>query len=507
MKRSIGLTACLLLSTIHGKKDVQGKIKTQDPKTVRQHLYTPDSVFTEQLGTLLFNDGFPDKQTTEKLYDHLDFLHGIETFLNGIPAASLYAIREGLRSQGVDRNGKIIIFENLMDSNSLFLTANSGSIYTTTWLDLKDGPIVVESPPNTLGFVNDFFFRYVADLGNRGPDEGKGGKFLFLPPDYTGTVPKGYFTYQSPTYNNWLLWRGFTQKGDPKPGVESIKKHTKIYPLAQKNNPPKTVFINVSGNSFNTIHSNDFNFYHELNGVIQEEPSEAFEPQILGIFESIGIIKGKPFNPDRRMKRILEDAVKVGNATARAISFRPRDEKAYIYKDSKTWFNPFTQGYQFLTQSGARNIGARVMFHYPYTGISPAMEQKMIGLGSKYAVAAIDKNGNYFDGSKTYSITIPANVPAKKFWSFVVYDPQTRSMLKVPDRKFPAVNSSKDDIKANTDGSYTIWFSPQKPKGIAKGNWLKTVPNKGWFTIFRLYGPLEPWFDKTWKLGEFQVKN
>ena len=129
------------------------------------------------------------------------------------------------------RNGIIGIYEDLMDSKSIFLTANIDSIYTITWLDLKDGPMVVESPPNTLGMVNDFFFRYVIDLGNAGPDQGQGGKYLFLPPDYEGDVPEGYFVYRCPTFGNALFWRGFLVDGDPGPGVASIKEHTRIYPL------------------------------------------------------------------------------------------------------------------------------------------------------------------------------------------------------------------------------------------------------------------------------------
>ena len=174
----------------------KAKMATEIPATVMM----PDSVDT-RLGQLRFNDGFPDEGTVEKVYDNLDFQRGIQAFLSAMPAASLRAMREGIRRFGPD-NQTVIIFETLMDSRSLFLTANTESIYAVAWLNLKDGPVVVESPPNTLGLVDDFWFRYVADLGLAGPDKGKGGKFLFLPPDFTGTAPEGYHTFQSPTFAN-----------------------------------------------------------------------------------------------------------------------------------------------------------------------------------------------------------------------------------------------------------------------------------------------------------------
>jgi hypothetical protein len=147
--------------------------------------------FDTRLGVLKFKDGVPDDATVQTVYDNLDFQRGVQAFITALPAASLVAMRNGIRSFGPD-NQTVIIFETLMDSRSLFLTANTENIYTLAWIDLKNGPIVIESPPNTLGFVDDFWFRYVADLGNAGPDKGQGGKFLFLPPGYNGSVPDGY---------------------------------------------------------------------------------------------------------------------------------------------------------------------------------------------------------------------------------------------------------------------------------------------------------------------------
>ena len=468
---------------------------------IPEEITTPARVDT-RIGALEFFDGFPTDATVQKVYDNLDFMRGVQIFLNTIPAASLVAMRAGMREVGAI-NGAIAVFEDLMDSKSLFLTPNTESVYTGTWLDLSNGPVVVESPPNTLGIVDDFWFRYVADLGNAGPDRGQGGKFLFLPPDYDGPEPRGYFVYRSPTYGNILMWRGFLVDGDPTPAVESIKRHARVYPLVQAGNPPEPRFINVSGREFNTIHANNFEFFEEVNEVVQEEPVESIDPETIGLLASIGIEKGKTFAPDERMRRTLTEAAAVGNATARALLFDTRSEDAYPYENS-AWFNPFIGGSHEWMSSGARLLDARSMFFYYATMVTPAMVAKMVGLGSQYAVAARDAEGNGLDGSRTYRLRLPPNVPAADFWSLVVYDNQTRSMLQT-DQQFPSLNSQRG-VQVNADGSYDIYFGPEAPAGRGD-NWIQTVPGKGWNVILRLYGPLEPWFEQTWRPGEIELVN
>ena len=471
-----------------------------DVEPIKKHIVTPSVVESERLGTLNYFDGYPSEETVQKVYDNLDFNRGIETFLNGIPAASMQALLEGFKDAGVNKLGEFGIFESLMDSRSIFLTPNTESVYTISHFDLKNGPIVIESPPNTLGMINDMFFRYVTDLGNAGPDRGKGGKFLVLPPNYKGDIPNDYFVVQSPTFQNIIFWRGFLQNGDPKPAVESIKGNTNMYLLSQADNPPKPVFIDWSGKRFNTVHANDFKFFEELNEVIQYEPSEAFEPQILGLFKSIGIEKGKEFNPDAHLRSLLEDAIKVGNATARAISFSPRNKEIFIYPDSY-WTIAFLGGYQFQINN-ARELDGRTLFHYIATAVTPAMEIEMVGVGSQYAATYKDSKGQYLDGSKSYKLNVPANPPVKDFWSIVVYDPQTRSMLEI-DNPYPSVNSELSDLDKNSDGSVDLYFGPKPPEGKEK-NWIQTIENKGWFVILRIYGPLEPWFNKSWQPGEIE---
>ena len=359
------------------------KMATDTPAAIA----IPDSIET-RLGTLRFTDGFPDDATVQKLYDNLDFQRGVQAMLTAMPAASLAAIRKASRSFGPD-NQTVTVFETLMDSRSLYLTANTESVYVMAWLDLKNGPIVVESPPNTLGLVDDFWFHYVTDLGLAGPDQGKGGKFLFLPPDYKGPEPNGYFVFKSKTFGNWFGTRGFLINGDPKPTVESVRQHLRIYPLAQADNPPANSFINVSGQAFNTTHAMDFSFYEEVNEVVQEEPNDAMDPETLGLLASIGIEKGKPFAPDERMKKILTEAAAVGNATARAIAYRTRLTNSFFYPDS-AWGTPFIGGSYLFESDGVRLLDARTYMFFVATGITPAMAIQKVGAGSAYAAASFD---------------------------------------------------------------------------------------------------------------------
>ena len=255
------------------------------------------------------------------------------------------------------------------------VTANDNTIYSFVWLDTRKGPLVVEIPPKILGLIDDFWYRWVADVGITGADKGKGGKYLVLPPGYKGAVPNGYFVVRPSTYGNWMPFRSFLVDGSPKPGVDSVKKTLKIYPLSDAAKPPAMKFVNASGIPSNFVFPNDDSFWTLLNTVVQEEPSEGSDPTTLGLFASIGIVKGKPFTPDERMKKILADAAKIGAVTARTIAFKIRGEEAYFYPNS-AWRLPFFGGYKFEAAPGVNNLDGAAFFYYIATGVTPAMAMK-----------------------------------------------------------------------------------------------------------------------------------
>lgn len=466
-------------------------------------IQTPDRVET-RLGTLEFSDGFPTDHTARRLFDHLDFLRAVEVFLQCVPAASLEAMRSGMTGLGIDSCHKLAIADELLDSNPLFLTGNTDTVYVSGILDLeRDGPTVVEIPPGCgPGTVNDAWFRFVVDMGRPGPDRGNGGTYLIAPAGYDGPVPKGAFVAHSPSNINWVILRGLLVDGSPEPAVQAMREGVRVYPLAQADDPPPTQFISMSRARFNTIHANDAEFYHEVAAVIEREPIGVIDPESRGLLASIGITKGTPFAPDERMQLILADAAKVGNGTARAIAFATRDADAFLFPD-RAWKTGFVGGdYRWLTDGGVggRNLDARTLFFYLATVNTPAMALEMPGVGSQYAIAEHDARGDYLDGTTDYQLTLPANVPAGDFWSVVVYDPQTRSELQTT-QPFPSRNSQRDTLAYNHDGSVTLTFGPTPPDAAA-GNWIQTLAGKRWFAILRLYGPLAPWFDRTWIPGD-----
>ena len=465
---------------------------------------TPDRVETS-IGELVFADGAPTSGTAERVYDYLDTARGVEVFLNAMPGASVQALVRGPEALGQHRSNQVVIFDDLMDSESLFLTGNTSTLYAFPKVDLDaDGPTVVEVPPGMLGAFNDMWFRYIGDVGPAGPDGGAGGKYLLLPPRYDGDVPDDYFVCRSRTFRMWTFLRGSVADGI-EAGVANITENLKVYPLARVDDPPEMEFISGSGKAFNTVHPNNFTFYEHVAQLVEEESDEMLDVETRGLLASVGIEKGQPFAPDERMKRILTDAIAFANATARSLVWYPRAEGVRIYPDTDSaWMMAWENKDCFFERNGARNLDARSMYHYAYTAVTPAMAVSVAGKGSDYAIAFLDADKTPFDGSQTYRLHLPPNVPVNDFWAATVYDTQTRSQLQTSQR-FPTVGSNDDHITANPDGSYDIYFAPEPPEGH-EHNWLQTVAGKSWFVGLRMYGPEQAWIDQTWRPDEIKLE-
>jgi hypothetical protein len=494
----------LILSGLFPLHAAASEIGRVDPESI----HTPNKVKTS-IGTLKFIDGAPLPKTAEKVYDYLDTMRGVDAFLKGMPGASVQALMDGPKSIGANTSNQVLIFDELMDSKPTFLTGNTSTLYVLPVLDLKiDGPTVLEVPPGMLGAFNDAWFRYLQDVGPLGPDKGQGGKYLVLPPGYEGEVPDGYHVVRSTTYRVWVFMRGSIAAG-LKTAAQNVKSTLKVYSLAKKANPPTMEFISGSGKTFNTIHTNDYSFYEHLNEVIQYEPLGMLDPETRGLFASIGMEKGKPFAPDERMKKILTDAVAIANAAARSIVWYPRLDGimngVQVYPDSDSaWLMGWVDKNVFFNGKDGQtmNSDARVMFHYPYTAVTPAMAVTIPEKGSDYGIAYVDSEKKPFDGDETYKLHLPPNPPAKDFWAVTIYDTQTRSQLQT-SQPFPSVGSQTDGIKANEDGSFDLYFGPKAPAGF-EANWLETIPGKSFFVALRLYGPLEPWIEKKWRPSEIE---
>ena len=505
-KQTIQLSAVLMaMASASGFGQIPNmKMMTEVPEGVA----TPNKLKT-RIGELTLSDGVPDVRTAQLVYDNLDFQWATQAYLHSLQIASLAGMREAYLEFG-PANQTVLCFEELMDSKSLWLTPNTVSVYFACWLELADEPMVMETPPNVLGLIDNAWFEYVTDFGNAGPDKGKGGTFIIAPPTISDedlaqlekANPDAYVLRTS-TLGNWVVWRGFQVDGSTRSAVDATRDLFRIYPLSKKNNPQNMNFLNVSGKYHNTIHRMDEAIFDEINGVIQREPVEGGNPEVLGLLAAIGIEKGKNFEPDARMKKILKEAADVGAVTARTLASRPRGDKWFFFPGKRQWNTCFIGGDHEFRPNGARLLDARSYFFFYATGITPAMTAEMVGVGSQYAVSYMDSNGNPFDGGMTYRVTLPGPVPAKDFWSFTLYDNQTRSMLQT-DQRFPGIDSKKQGLQTNADGSVDIYVGPKPPEG-KESNWIQTVPGKGWNTLLRLYGPLKPWFDRTWIPGDFEL--
>jgi hypothetical protein len=503
---------------------------------------TPDKVET-RIGPLDFKDGVPSVETAEKVRDALDFTRALNVYNNSFRGASAYALGKGFQSIGADDNS-VIIFSELMDAKSLFLTANADTVYYMAVVNLTKGPMVVEQPPKGLGTINDMWFSWIIDIGFPGPDRGEGGKYLLVPPGYDGPLPEGgFFIAKSSTNRVLYAARSFLVNDDPKPTVELIKSHLKIYPYMPggvgtsiataldgkvrlgKNPPvPETKFVEGSGKAFNTIPPSDYGFFEMINENVQQEPATSYDVELAGQLAAIGIVKGKPFKPDARMKKVLIDAAAVGNATGRLLNWRYAvSHPEWSYYPGSMWGNMLWEGganfetpppeftregmFKPFPPTGARTLDSRTAFYYAYTLDSPGMIMRIPDVGSQYLMGFLDADKNPFDGAKTYKVTLPKGIPARAFWSFTVYDNQTRSMLDTPQR-YPRAGSQSYPSPAaepNADGSTTVYFGPTQPEGVKRGNWMQTMPGKGWFTILRLYSPLEPFFTKQWRPTEIEL--
>jgi hypothetical protein len=336
--------------------------------------------------------------------------------------------------------------------------------------------------------------------------------------------------------------RAYLENNDPKPAAALIKERLKIYPYTpggygtsiatalegkvrlEVNPPiPPTKFVEASGKSFNTIPPNDFSYFEMINELVQMEPATSTSPELLGQLAAIGIVKGKPFNPDARMKKTLTEAAAVGNAAGRIFNWRASEIPGWALYPGSMWASMLWEGgYNFetpppmvtkegyfkpLPATGARTLNSRTGFYYGYTLDSPGMIMRLPNVGSQYLMGFMDADKNPYDGGKTYRVTLPKDIPAAAFWSFTLYDSQSRSMLQTPQR-YPRAGSQtypSPAAVADADGSTTIYFSPTKPADAKESNWIQTVPGKGWFTILRLYSPLESFFTKAWRPTEITL--
>ena len=476
----------------------------------------------DELANLPFKENRPTKETAQALRDELLFQRATQTYLWAMPLINTLGMQVGSEKAFGAGYNVLPIWKKRLDAKTLVTTPNSDVIYAMSYVDLgKDGPIVFEAPPMLQGILLDYWQRpipvdggkFFGDVGLFGPDAGKGGKFLILPPGYKGAVPEGYFVYRSGTNNLFIFLRGFYQ--DPKnltPAVEHMEK-TRIYPLNGEAGAKPMKYPDASGVSANLLPSSDGGVFDQLKKLVDSEGANLAGPDWLGMLAAIGIVKGQPFAPDAHTRDILDKAAKTGYKTSRVIGFEEKvSGQSYRMYPDRLWLNPFADGTPD-NPTGIKNLawenvaggyldlGARIWMFTDYYSISPGMVSKTSGKGAMYVIGFTDSEGTPLVGDANYRLNLPANVPAALFWSVTLYEAENASGL-ANGRPFPSLGS-RDKPAQNADGSTELYLGPKAPTG-KEGNWLATVPGRGYFAIVRLYGPTEPALNKSWKPGDIE---
>jgi hypothetical protein len=450
-----------------------------------------------------FKGGFPPPDQAQKARDQADYQRAITAYRFWYPTVSCEGMFNGNREKGINDNESFVIMAT--GPRQVMFTPNSDTPYGFGPLDLKDGPYVVEMPPGPfIGLVNDHHQGWVMDMGLPGPDAGKGGKHLILPPHYKGEVPAGYFIGKALSNKVFAGARSLPVQGDAKGALEALRK-IRIYPLATAANPKLLTFVDVTDEPMNINclrWEDNLQYWQKLAEVIEAEPLvEKFLP-MYGILAALGIEKGKPFAPDARMTAILEKAAKAGRDQMLVSAFASARPDRLAWKDRQwEWAGLVPESAQFETKSGV-DLEARDRWFIQAIVTSPAMFRRSVGAGSMYWQGQRDATGAYLDGGRSYKLTVPQPVPAGLFWSVTVYDTATRSEIQTAQEK--AALRSIFELKDAADAKLVdLHFGPNAPPG-QEGRWIRTIPGKGWFTYFRIYGPQGPAFDGSWRPGDFE---
>jgi len=432
------------------------------------------------------------------------YRRAVEAAIWGMPAVNCELMYQAMaRANGAFN--QIAYWSRLPDWKIQTLTPNPDAIYLTPFTNTaKVGPMVLEIPPadegSITGTVMDVWQCALEDVGPAGVDKGQGGKYLILPPDYKHNVPAGYIPMPSDTYEGYALLRSIPKSGSEADVAKAVAygKRIQLYPLSQASAPPATTFVDVADVLYDSTIPYDLRFFEALNRVVQAEPWLERDKAMIDQLKSVGIEKGKPFNPDPRTKELLNDAAREAREWLVA---RYEASLSSPYYEGGHWARPgsrelFEGQATFFAKPDVYPVDIRgVTFSYAY------FTPKHVGAGSSYLLAIADADGQLLDGGATYQLTVPADVPVKQYWSATVYDRATHAPIR--NARWPSRSSQTPGLQKNADGSVDVYFGPNPPAG-KESNWVPTSTDGGFEVLFRFYGPEKPLFEKTWRLPDIE---
>lgn len=475
-----------------------------------------EETISTRLGPLKFDHGLPTPEARQKLYDTLDFQRGVQAVLWAEPAVNNALFLLAMRRAGVSNLGAMV-YDARMQPGQETLTPNQSVVYMYDYFNLKEtGPVVHALPPGPINAgLFDAWMRAMLDLGIVGLHKGHGDRILILPPGYSGPIPEGYLVARAKNWHVFSIMRITVKEGMNVSQATDLFRKVQTYRLADAAAPPAKKIVmmgdpNSGGKEFRMNRPAGIEYWRLVHDIISNETVEERDRIMLGILSELGIAPDKPFAPDDRMKKILIDAEHVGKLMMVNEAFSPRGYPSGIKKDiwpGTNWEN--IQLLPNLDQEGpnATYVTERMIGFYQANGAQFiwAPQNFPPGFGQKYTAAYRDKAGHWLKGENKYRLRVPPHVPVKDFAALTVYDVTTRALIETPQHR-AEINPNIDKLQVNPDGSLDLYFGPSVPQGM-ESNWIRTIPGKGWFTYFRLYGPTEPFYDKSWSLPDIeQVK-
>ena len=444
-----------------------------------------------------FADGYPTDATVEKLFDEMDFQRAVQAYIWAIPFVSMAQWQYAHVQQLGAENGQAVFLESYKDRLG-GLTYNATTPYVLPFIDLTEGPWVVVMPEAEVrGAAHDMW--QIAITAMTEP-----GKYLFVGPGQE--VPKdaeaqGYKVSKSPSNNILVGIR--LMATDEKTRLEGLEQ-IQVYPYAERANPKPRGYMRPEDKPWMAAAPKGFEYFERLAEWLQKEPVAERDRFFMAMLKPLGIEKGKPFNPTPEQKKILTEAALVGEAMAKANDFfNPRLEDSHYVKGSNWEFatvSPPDQRREYYDE-----LDGRAAWFYEAVTNNPAMHGQKTGKGQVYLAAYKDKDGDWLDGGTNYVLHVPANAPAKTFWSVTAYEVSTRTLIN--NKYEVADRSSRMELAMNPDGSVDIYFGPDKPEGDKAKNWIPTEAGRAWFPYFRLYSPKQAFLDRTWVLPDIEKAN
>jgi hypothetical protein len=499
-------TICLAISCTTNEQKESGTAQAgSDTQNGSASLETAklngDEMISTPYGEIELQQNYITDESSQKLFDAMDLQRASQAYIWSTPLVSFTTWRkEQDKDYGPNSRGTFAVFISFREKQGI-VTANLTTPYTIGWDNLSKGPLYIEYPPGlTAGGILDLWQRPIADLGLTGPDQGKGGKYIIVGPedDPKKYEKAGVYVFQSATNNIFLGYRILDT--DPAFNV-NFRKALKISAVGGQ--PVQNKFIEGLDKTWSATAYRGMDYWKTLHEIINDEPVREQDKPWIAMIKPLGIEKGKPFAPDARQTKILTEGAALGELTARNLAMNPRFMEPYW--PGKSWYNMIDFSIPQMTDVKVE-LDQRAAWFYDAVTTSEGMVNPSVGKGQVYLSTKRDNKGNLVRADKTYRLRVPANVPTAQFWALDLYSATTRRHYEngLGTGQYVALNSRKEDLKKNADGSVDLYVGAKAPAGM-ESNYLKTGGTDGWFVIFRLYAPLQPYFDKTFVLPDFEV--